>query len=387
MAAKTLRRVSSEKSKDPIYQAGILKKNLEKEIFSQEAALNAVVDVVKNKVIFSDEMPKYTFFFLGPPATGKTHMAKLIANSFNGYKFLELNMTTFQSHNSGQFMFGTEKGYSTESNGLLTSFVKKNPKTVILFDEFEKAHSSVQKRLLPMFSEGSLYDALGWLKDILSSESDSDGDVPFNSNDEQHKARVSEMKTKIDFSQTIIIFTSNLGSTIYDNQNFVDTLKNDPHQAETIILQSLSKEEKKEADEDTAAIVPEMLSRLSQASIALFNKLTMEALLKISVESFKDNLNTFTKRFDLKFSFNKKNTPFFYAQLLRFAPEPDIRRIKTKIYEQFTDKLTDYLLHHEMLWSDINEVEVEVDLEVEQFIRREIVKRAKKGKLLKYMFR
>lgn len=378
-----------KKENDPIYKASILKKSLEKEIFSQDIAIASVVDAVKNKVIFSDNSPKYTFFFLGAPATGKTHMAKLISESFEGYEFFELNMTSFQSHNNGQSIFGTDKGYSTESNGMLTSFVKKNPKTVILFDEFEKAHTSIQARLLSIFSDGSLSDALGWLKadNLEDISEDEDGDVPFNSNKNHHKSNVDKIKTVIDFSQTIVVFTSNLGSSIYNNQNFLDTLESDAHQAETIILQALAKEEKKEADENVAAITPEMLSRLSQGSIVLFNKLNIDALVKISIDSFRDSLKTITQKFDLKFSFNKKNVTFFYIHVLRFAPEPDIRRIKSKIYEQFTDKLTDYLMANDMLWSDIDAIDIEIDLKVEQFLRREIKTRVKKGELLKYMFR
>ena len=377
-----------DKENDPIYKASVLKKNLEKEIFSQGIAVASVVDAVKNKVIFSDNSPKYTFFFLGPPATGKTHMAKLISQSFDEYKFLDLNMTSFQAHNTGQFLFGTEKGWSTESNGMLTSFVKNNPKTVILFDEFEKAHTNIQTKLLSIFSNGSLSDALGWLEaDLNDLIEDEDGDTPFNSSNDSHKNRINEIKRTIDFSETIVIFTSNLGSSIYNNHDFLDTLEEDAHQAETIILQALAKEEKKEADEKVAAIVPEMLSRISQGSIVLFDKLDMDALLKVSIDSFKESLKTITQKFDLKFSFNKKNVTFFYTHVLRFAPEPDIRRIKSKIYEQFTDKLTDYLMDNDMLWSDIDAIEIQVDLKVEQFVRREIKTRIKKDELLKYMFR
>jgi len=378
-----------KKDKDPIYKASILKKILNKEIYGQDEAINSVVDVVKNKLIFTDDAPRYSFLFLGPPATGKTHLAKLISKSFDGYKFIDLNMTSFQSHYSGQQIFGTERGYNSESNGSLTSFVKKNPRTVILFDEFEKAHTSIQTRLLSLFSSGSLNDALGWITgcDIDNDCIDEDGDTPFISTKEEHKKRVSEIKTEVDFSKTIVVFTSNLGSPIYNNQTFLDTLSNDSHQAETIILQELAKEEKQEADTDVVAIVPEMLSRFSQGGVVLFKKLEMAPVLKISMESFIEKLRFLTDKFNLKFIYDKKNISFFYAQILRFAPNIDIRRVKSKVYEQFTDKLTDYLLTNDLLWLDVDSIEIIVDLKVEQFIRREVKPKIRTGELLKYLFR
>ena len=106
-----------------------------------------------------------------------------------------------------------------------------------------------------------------------------------------------------------------------------------------------------------------------------------------TVESFTDKLKFLTEKFSLKFFYNKRNKPSFYAQILRFTPNPDIRRIKAKIYEQFTDKLTDFLLENNLLWADIDTIEIQVDLKVEQFIRREVDSRVKKGELLKYLFR
>jgi len=376
------------KQNDPIYRASILKKILEKEIFGQENAISTIIDTVKNKVLHSDSEPKYTFFFLGPPATGKTHMAKLISESMSGYKFLELNMTSFQSHNSGLPLFGTEKGYSTESNGLLTSFVKKNPKTVILFDEFEKAHTVIQARLLSIFSSGNLNDSLGWLAGELDdSNEDQDGDVSFNSNKESHKSRINEIKSLIDFSQTIVVFTSNLGSKLYNNQKFLDLLNKDTHQAETIILEELLTEEKKDGDTTVIAILPEMLSRLSQGGVSLFNKLEMPALLTIAGNSFNDKIKILTEKYNLNFSYNRKSKSFFYAQVLRFAPNIDIRRVKAKVYEQFTDKLTDYLLENNLLWNDIDNISIEIDIKVDQFIRRELNPKIKTKELLKYLFR
>ncbi len=368
--------------KDPLEVAQELKKALKNRIYGQKIAIEAVVDSVKSRVIPPDNMPQQIYFFLGPPATGKTYMAKTIAENFEGYKFFEVSMTDFQSHNDGQYLFGVDRGYNSESTGALTTFVKNNPKTVILFDEFEKAHNNIQKRLLPLLSEGYLHDSLGWIKDGFGKE------IVFNSTNEKYQGRVAEIITKVDFTQTVVVFTSNLGSQLYNNHEFLDAIDDDYFQAETMIMQTLSTEKKKEGtDGDVQAIVPEMLSRLSQGKIVLFNQLKMRALRQIATDVFNYKVRELVKAYDLKVNFNSRGIAFIQAQLLKFAPNVDIRRVKAKIYEQFTDKLTDYLLSKSLRWKDIAKIDIVVSDEVELFNKKHILPGIKKGTLLKHLFR
>jgi len=367
---------------DPLEEAIKLKKALEDKIYGQDVAIDAVVDSIKNKVIDSDETPKHIFFFLGPPATGKTYMSKIIAQNFEGYKFFEASMSDYQSHNDGQNLFGTDKGYGSESVGDLTAFVKENPKTVILIDEFEKAHTVVQRKFLTILSGGYLVDALGWIPDIFDDEHEI-----FDSNNSEHKKRVANRITKIDFTQTIVVFTSNLGSSLYNNQEFLAHMNSDYHEAETMILQELGSEKKRESDHEIAAIVPEMLSRLAQGKVVLFNKLTMKSLREIAGDEFTNKLRELTKRYKLKFTYNSKSIPFIQSQILRFAPEVDARRVKSKIYEQFTDKLTDYLLKNNLLWNDIDKIEIKVSDSVVEYMKKNITRKINDGSLLRYLFR
>lgn len=255
---------------DPLTNAIELKKFLSSKIFGQDMAIDAVVDSVKNKVVDSTNMPAHIFVFLGPPATGKTYFSQLIGEYFEDYSYLELNMQQFSGDKDGMNLYGSESNYSTSTPGRLTQAVKNDPKTVVVLDEFEKAHTNIQKKLLTIFSEGHLEDMNGWLKEEINEwEIDLDGrppqrnDIPFNSNDKEHKKNISKIIRKVDFTQTIFMITSNLGSTLYNNHEFLDCLKTDYDKAEVMIMQSLQKEQKKEADSDVPAIIPEMLSRLS----------------------------------------------------------------------------------------------------------------------------
>lgn len=368
---------------DPLEEAIKLKKSLEEKIFGQNLAIDAVVDSVKNKVVDSDEAPKHLFFFLGPPATGKTYMSQVISQNFKGYKFYEASMSDYQTHNDGQNLFGTDKGFGTESVGDLTRFVRENPKSVILIDEFEKAHTVVQRKFLNILGAGYINDSLGWIPDLLDDE---EFEV-FDSNDSDHKRRSAQRVTRVDFTQTLMIFTSNLGAGLYNNQDFVTSMDEDYHLAETMILQELASEKKKEANNEVPAIVPEMLSRLAQGKIVLFNKLSVKSLREIAGKAFTQKLRELTTRYNLKFSYNSKGVPFIQSQLLRFAPEIDARRLKSKIYEQFTDKLTDYLLKNNLFWKDVSKIELMISDEVVAYTKKHITPGINNGSLLRRLFR
>lgn len=380
---------------DPLTNAIELKKFLSSKIYGQDMAINAVVDSVKNKVVDSTNMPAHIFVFLGPPATGKTYFSQLIGEYFEDYSYLELNMQQFSGDKDGMNLYGSESNYSTSTPGRLTQAVKNDPKTVVVLDEFEKAHTNIQKKLLTIFSEGHLEDMNGWLKEEVNEwEMDLDGrtpqrnDIPYNSSDEDHKKNISKIIRKVDFTQTIFMITSNLGSTLYNNHEFLDCLKTDYDKAEVMIMQSLQKEQKKEVDSDVPAIIPEMLSRLSQGKIVLFNKLDFDDLFKIAKNSFDEKLIQFLKHNrHIKFESNGKLVEFLKCLLLKFTPFMDIRRIKSKFYENFSDKISDYLLDNEMTWKDINSIDINLSKNVLEFLEKQINPKIENKLLLKHFFR
>lgn len=192
----------------------------------------------------------------------------------------------------------------------------------------------MQSTLLRMLSEG-------WLRDEYSGE-------------------------EIDFRETIIVFTSNLGSSIYSNRAFVDQARRQPHQAREHLLQAIKKETKVEDGNTVSAISPEMISRLSQGSIVLFNKLSLEALARIAQEQIHDDRKSFEDKLGLSIEF-KQFDQLVRLLVLSFAPELDTRALKSRLSDLVYDPITDYLLDHED--SVIESVELSVDVSVDVFLQ------------------
>jgi len=157
---------------------------LKKQIIGQDAVIDSVAEtILKSKAgIANHERPLASFLFLGPSGTGKTELAKQIAkNLFLSDKALiRVDMAEFAESFNVSKLIGAPAGYvGFREENKLSDLVKKHPYSVVLFDEIEKAHPQIFHLLLSVLDEGYLTDATG---------------------------------KKINFRNTIIIFTSNLGS-------------------------------------------------------------------------------------------------------------------------------------------------------------------------------
>lgn len=319
---------------DVVASVAELRALLNSRIFDQDAAVEAVSDAVM-RMSWSElsNRPRAIFSFLGPAATGKTYMAQLLGQGLQGYALRSFDMTQFASEKESFGLVGLRKGFADATSGLLTDFVKQNPLAIIVFDELEKSHSRVQTALLRMLSEG-------WLRDEFTGE-------------------------EIDFRQTIVVVTSNLGSSIYANRTFAEQARQQPHQAREHLLQAIRQETKIEDGHQVMAIPPEMISRLSQGSIILFNKLSMDALARIAQEQIRQERKSFGDKLGLSVEIQQFDR-LVRLLVLGFAPEFDTRAVKSRLSDQVFDPITDYLLAHEN--ADVARVELSVDAAVSAFL-------------------
>ena len=161
-----------------------LEDELHKRVIGQEDAIRAVSKAIRRgRVGLQDpNRPIGTFLFLGPTGVGKTELAKALAEAVFGDEkdMIRLDMSEYMEQYAGSKMIGSAPGYvGFEEGGQLTDKVRKNPYTVVLFDEIEKAHPDIFNMLLQILDEGRLTDSRG---------------------------------RQVNFRNTIIIMTSNVGA-------------------------------------------------------------------------------------------------------------------------------------------------------------------------------
>ncbi|MEX0916535.1 MAG: ATP-dependent Clp protease ATP-binding subunit [Candidatus Spechtbacterales bacterium] len=142
-----------------------LSESLGKKVIGQDKAVAKIVSALERSstMVRDENRPIGSFLFVGPSGVGKTHLAKTLANSLLGKaSFVKLDMSEFSEGHTIARLIGAPAGYvGYEESGFLTDHVRRNPSSVILFDEIEKAHPRVLNILLQILEDGTLTDAQG----------------------------------------------------------------------------------------------------------------------------------------------------------------------------------------------------------------------------------
>jgi ATP-dependent Clp protease ATP-binding subunit ClpC len=299
--------------------------NLDKElmgkVIGQDVAVVKIAKSIKrNRLGIKDpNRPIGSFIFLGSTGVGKTHLAKQLAKEMFGSEdsLIRVDMSEYQEKHTISKLVGAPPGYvGYEEGGLLTEKVKNKPYSVILFDEVEKAHKDVFTILLQILDDGHVTDSLG---------------------------------RKINFKNTLIILTSNLGVKKLQDFGTGIGFSNSTYGNEEAKKQVLMKEMKN-------FFSPEFLNRIDDTIV--FNSLSPEDIKKITVIELKKLVSRLG---EMKYTITYDETLVEYLAKVGFDELYGARPLKRAIQDKVEDLLSEEVLTGKMVENKSYQIKVDGD--------------------------
>lgn len=289
-----------------------IEEHLKRRVVGQDHAIKVLSDAIveSRSGIIKQGQPIGSFFFLGPTGTGKTELTKAIAEFlFNDEKaMIRFDMSEFKEEHSAALLYGAPPGYvGYEEGGMLVNKIRQQPYSVVLFDEIEKAHYSVFDTFLQIMDEGVLHDKLG---------------------------------KEGDFSNSIVIFTSNIGSEWIAEQIQKGSLPTSQQ-----LMDIMAKNFR-----------PEFLARLSE--IIPFAPISEENAVKILEIQMKALVTSLLKqdiRIELTTEAKKE------LALADFTPKYGARQLSTVIRSKLRRRIARMLVAGELQKGDVLLIEKEKD--------------------------
>ena len=296
-----------------------LENSLKDRVKGQDRAIKKVSSVIKRAVTgmsglqhsSTGNKPKGILFFAGPTGTGKTELTKALAEVLFGDEnnCIRFDMSEYSESHSDQKLFGAPPGYvGYEAGGQLTNAIKERPFSILLFDEIEKAHSSIMDKFLQILEDGRMTDGQG---------------------------------NTVYFSEALIIFTSNLGIT----KKIIDSSGNERREQLVSIDESYEDMENKVINGIKAHFKPEVVNRIGN-NIVVFDFIRDEVsqlIVKSQIKKINENIEKIKK---IKIVISPEILEYYY----KLAKEKNIlemggRGIGNMIEDKYINELSDYIFN------------------------------------------
>ncbi|WP_445456852.1 AAA family ATPase [Flavobacterium sp. HNIBRBA15423] len=300
-----------------------IENTLKKRVIGQDHAVKVVSDAImeSRSGLTKPGQPIGSFFFLGPTGTGKTELAKSLADFLFGDEnaIIRLDMSEFKEEHSAALLYGAPPGYvGYEEGGLLVNKIRQKPYSLVLFDEIEKAHKSVFDVFLQILDEGKLHDRLG---------------------------------KEGDFSNSVVLFTSNIGSDY-----IVKSFEKDVVPKSNDLIQLM-----------TGHFRPEFLGRLTE--IIPFAPINVKSVSRIFDIHLKKELLQLLEKLEITLEISEKDKEKIALQ--GFSPEYGARPIKGSIRNKLKRPLSRMIIANEIIKGDTVKVTLDKNEELKFTVTNE----------------
>ena len=281
-----------------------LEEALSRAVIGQSSAISALTRAIqRGRMGLKDpHRPIGSFLFLGPTGVGKTELTKALSRILFGDTdaMIRLDMSEYMEKHSVSKLIGSPPGYvGYEEGGQLTEKVRRRPYSVVLFDEIEKGHPDIYNLLLQILEDGVLSDSQG---------------------------------RRVDFKNTILVMTSNVGSSMLDSTKKVGFFANEERDEQEALRERTMQELKK-------FFRPELLNRIDE--IIVFNRLSQEDVRQIA-SLFLDQLAERVRELHMEITFDPSVLDFVVRR--GYDPVNGARHLRRTVTHDIEDRLSEAML-------------------------------------------
>ncbi len=304
-----------------------LEKKLSKRVIGQAEAVGAVAKAIRRarSGVSSEKRPIGSFIFMGPTGVGKTELARVLASEFFGNKdaLIKIDMSEFTERHTSSRLVGAPAGYvGYDEGGQLTDKIRRQPYSVVLFDEIEKAHPDVFNMLLQILEDGVLTDGKG---------------------------------RKVNFTNTIIIMTSNVGAEKLQKEAKLGFSADDDKDYQNLdLIHEKNKEDVR--GELKKLMKPELLNRIDR--VIVFHALTKLDALKI-VELQLNELKSRLVRKSVSIEATRSAKEYLVKK--GYDPKNGARPLRRLIQDDIESVLADKLISEELTKGSVVKISVRKD--------------------------
>jgi ATP-dependent Clp protease ATP-binding subunit ClpC len=307
--------------KDELSKLTTLPKQLKAKVIGQEDSIEEITKaIVRSRIgIAETNRPIASFILMGPTGVGKTELVKQLATQVYEDKdaLIKVDMSEFQEKHNVSRLIGATAGYvGHEEGGQLTEAVRRKPYAIVLFDEIEKAHPDVFNILLQVLEDGYLSDSHG---------------------------------KKVDFKNTIIVMTSNIGSEILMEEAQMIGFSHESGKALEEAEDDFEEKAEMVKEQLKDFFTPEFLNRIDKTLVfKALSKKDIKKILKTELQAFTEQLKE-NKNIQLEVS----NIVINALSTMSYSPEEGARKVRRIILEQVEDKVVEAILKNTVKEGDV----------------------------------